>query len=87
MLDEREELNDETFPLLLKATPLPTAFATGSRSRKAGGLTHDLLRQEGMVRHLPLRAGAEMNTALRNPQFGRQKRHRNTTGFEGTTAM
>ena len=50
-------------------------------------MTHNLLHQEGVVRHLPLCADAVMNTVLRDTQPGRQEVHRSTTGFEGTTRI
>ena len=74
----KEELNDETFPLLLKATvatalwictPFCQGFRLSSRSRKEKRSTHNRLHQENMVRSLPLRTGLDLNVVLGDTQI------------------
>ncbi len=85
----KEEPNDKTLPSSLKAM-LATALATGtpschmfrksSRLRKRKESTHDLLLQEGVLRHFCLRARTELNIVLMNTQLRRKEGHRG--GFD-----
>ncbi len=85
----KEEPNDKTLPSSLKAM-LATALATGtpscpmfpklSRLRKRKGSTHNLLLQEGVLRHFCLRTRTELNIVLMNTQLRRKEGHRG--GFD-----
>jgi len=90
----KEELNDKTLPSSLKAT-LATALATGtpfcpmfsksSRLRKRRESTHNLLLQEGVLRHFCLRARTKLNVVLMNAQQRRKEGHRGGFDVEVST--
>jgi len=55
-------------------------FRKSSRLRERKESTHDLLLQEGVLRHFCLRARTELNIVLMNTQLRRKKGHRG--GFD-----